>query len=162
MTDADRVDPADAGPINITRTVEARFAAIGNLAPARFELDGLPYASVEGFWQGLKFPDAATRSRVAALSGIEAKQAGDAAQPASTFLYRGATVVIGSPDHWALMERACSAKFAQDARARAALRATGSRPLTHILPVDSKTIPGAVMVQIWMRIRERLSAAGAP
>jgi predicted NAD-dependent protein-ADP-ribosyltransferase YbiA (DUF1768 family) len=68
----------------------------------------------------------------------------------------GETIATGTHAHWALMERACTAKFAQDARARRALLATGSRPLTHKVRGDSRTIPGVIMAAIWMRIRKRI------
>jgi hypothetical protein len=70
--------------------------------------------------------------------------------------YGGEDIVVGTWAHWRLMERACRAKFEQNAEARAALLATGERPLTHILPHDSKSIPGAIMADIWMRIRKSL------
>lgn len=54
------------------------------------------------------------------------------------------------------MEQACLAKFTQDEAACAALRATGEREITHVLPQDSKNIPGVVMAAIWMRVRARL------
>ena len=63
---------------------------------------------------------------------------------------------VGTRDHWCLMERACAAKFTQNEVARAALRDTGSRPLEHRLRRDSRTIPGAVMADIWMRLRAKL------
>ena len=40
------------------------------------------------------------------------------------------------------------------AAARAALLATGTRPLEHKVKVDSRTIPGIVMADIWTRIRK--------
>ena len=54
------------------------------------------------------------------------------------------------------MEAACRAKFAQNEVARAALLATGSRPLTHVVRRDSRAIPGVIMASIWMRIRSDL------
>jgi hypothetical protein len=47
-------------------------------------------------------------------------------------------------------------QFDQSAEGRAALLATGGRPLMHVVRRDSKTIPGVIMAQIWMRIRKRL------
>lgn len=149
-------DANETGPLNVVYGIAPRFAAVSNLAQAHFTLDGRPYASIEGFWQGLKFPDQADRSRLAALHGPDAKQAGDAAPPAAAFVYEGERIAMGSPAHHALMERACMAKFSQDAAARAALLATGTRTLTHVLPQDSRNIPGAVMAAIWMRVRARL------
>jgi len=147
---------SEDGPINVTRSMEPRFAAISNLAKVRFELDGHIYASVEGFWQGLKFPGETDRERLASMSGIEAKEAGDAAPKTTSFAYLGQSIAMGSPEHHVLMERACNAKFEQDARARTALLATGTRILTHVVPQDSKNIPGVVMSAIWTRIRERV------
>jgi hypothetical protein len=54
------------------------------------------------------------------------------------------------------MAAACRAKFEQNEAARRALLATGTRPLEHRVKPDSRTIPGAIMAQIWMRIRDDL------
>jgi hypothetical protein len=54
------------------------------------------------------------------------------------------------------MERACQSKFTQNDEAREALLATGRRPLQHKLRRDSKSIPGVIMADIWMRIRSKL------
>ncbi len=144
-------------PLNVGyRTADPRIRLISNLAPTPFELDGRVYASVEGFWQGLKFPSDADRRRVGALAGGEAKRAGEAAPPAESFEYEGERILFGTHGHWRLMQRACWAKFLQDDEAQAALLATAPRPLTHVMRHDSKTIPGALMADIWMRIRRRL------
>lgn len=143
-------------PINIVfDTSPERWRPISNLALTPFELDGRSYASVEGFWQGLKVDNPAERERIAALWGKEAKNAGPREWP-PTFVYEGLTYPSGAHPHWKLMRRACKAKFSQNAEARAALRATGTRPLTHKVRRDSRTIPGALMADIWMRIRAKL------
>jgi hypothetical protein len=49
------------------------------------------------------------------------------------------------------------AKFQQNDLARTALVATGNRPLVHQVRRDSKTIPGVIMAEIWMKIRETIS-----
>lgn len=144
-------------PLNVGyRSPDWRIKLISNFAPTPFELDGRTYASVEGFWQGLKFPDEADRRRIAALVAGEAKRAGEAAVPSETFEYEGQRFHPGTHAHWKLMERACWAKFSQNEDARSALLATGARPITHVMRRDSTTIPGAIMAQIWMRIRARL------
>jgi predicted NAD-dependent protein-ADP-ribosyltransferase YbiA (DUF1768 family) len=149
---------ACAEPINIhSGMADERLRVIGNFAATPFELDGLPYASVEGFWQSLKYLDEADRRRVAALHGIDAKQAGDAATPQDVVIYQGRSIPFGRPAHWAVMERACKAKFTQHATARDALLSTGTRPLQHRVRPDSVTIPGVIMADIWMRIRSRLA-----
>ncbi len=159
-------DPKPAGqsaaqppePLNITfDDAPMPLRLISNLAETSFEMDGRFYSSVEGFWQGLKFPGEDDRQRIAELSGHEAKKAGPKSEPGDRFVYDGREIVAGTVDHWALMERANLAKFEQDEDARAALLSTGSRPLVHRVPVDSRTIPGIVMADIWMRLREKLA-----
>lgn len=149
---------ADAcrAPLNITRSVEARSQAISNLAHTPFDLDGERYASIEGFWQGLKFTDPAERRRLASLFGPEAKGRGGAAGQPATVEYGGESIMAGSPEHWRLMRRACEAKFSQHKPARAALLATGQRWITHKVRGESRTIPGVVMAQIWMDLRAKL------
>ena len=143
-------------PLNIVRSIAPPFQAISNLAHTRFELDSETYASIEGFWQGLKFEDQAQRRKAAKLWGPEAKTYGDLAGQPAIFEFGGVVVAAGSPEHWELMRRACGAKFSENAEAAAALKATGQRWLTHKTRRDSRTIPGAIMAQIWMDVRARL------
>ena len=156
-------DEARRAPLNIVRSMEPRFAPISNLAHTPFTLDGEIYASVEGFWQGLKQPGPAERRTMAKLWGAEAKRRGGAIDQPAEFAYDGATIAAGCPEHWALMRAACEAKFTQHDEARIALLATGERWLTHKVRRDSRTIPGAILADIWMRIRARLrEPASAP
>ena len=144
-------------PINVVSSSRDPIAkTISNLAPTPFELDGRYYQSVESFWQGLKFPEAADRARLGATGGAQALHEGSRKGYGKTVVYEGAEIAVGTFEHWQLMERACRAKFDQNADAREALLATGSRPLVHIVRRDSRSIPGVIMAQIWMRIRERL------
>jgi predicted NAD-dependent protein-ADP-ribosyltransferase YbiA (DUF1768 family) len=146
-------------PINVTFESDERWLPISNLALTPFEMRGRRYASVEGFWQGLKFASDADRERIAALHGSEAKSAAYGQPKCDSFVYDGQTCATGGPSHHGLMLQACRAKFAQHAGAREALLATGDRPLVHRVRRDSKTIPGALMADIWMRIRARMRRA---
>jgi predicted NAD-dependent protein-ADP-ribosyltransferase YbiA (DUF1768 family) len=144
-------------PILVSSTASDESARwISNFAPTPFTLDGREYANVEAFWQGLKFETENERRKIAILSGPAAKQAGQKKGYGTSITYEGSLVVPGTPDHWDLMERACRAKFAQNATAAAALLATGLRPLAHRMRRDSRTMPGAIMSEIWTRIREDL------
>lgn len=155
-------DDARRAPLNIVRSIEPRFAPISNLARTPFMLDGQTYASVEGFWQGLKSDDPEQRRLLATLAGAEAKGRGDPLGRPPMFDYGGATIATGSPEHWALMQKACEAKFTQHHGARRALLDTGARWLTHRIRRDSRTIPGVIMADIWMKLRDRLrDEAGA-
>ena len=119
------------------------------------------YASVEGFWQGLKFEAGDERARVAALWGKPAKIAAAGMPDRRDFMYQGRTYVSGSHDHHGLMSEACQAKFSQNLEAREALLSTGNRPLVHKTRRDSKTIPGALMADIWTRVRTDLQRGAA-
>ncbi len=143
-------------PINITAEAPPPFDLISNFAHTPFVLDGTRYASVEGFWQSLRVDDAGERARIATLSGSAAKRAAGSAARRDSFIYADSTVRTGTYQHWRLMRRAVEAKFAQNEDARAALLATGTRPLTHKVRSDSRTIPGVVMAEIWMTVRRRL------
>jgi predicted NAD-dependent protein-ADP-ribosyltransferase YbiA (DUF1768 family) len=146
-------------PLNITSRAPMRLRLISNFAHTPFMLDGVGYESIEGFWQGLKFPDEADRRRLAVLHGAEARDAGYHAPASDSFVFDGQTVRIGTYDHWQLMDKACTAKFAQHAAARDALLSTRNRPLVHEVARDSKNIPGVIVAAIWTRIRERLLQA---
>jgi predicted NAD-dependent protein-ADP-ribosyltransferase YbiA (DUF1768 family) len=148
-------------PIQVSSKVaDPAIRAISNFAHTPFHLDGHDYASVEGFWQGLKFADETERRHVAGLWGKQAMLAGKEKGYGATVSYAGEEVAVGTWRHWRLMERACRAKFGQHLEARAALLATGERPLIHRVRRDSKAIPGVVMADVWMRVRSWLRAGG--
>lgn len=144
-------------PINVTsRSSDPAIQLISNFAHTPFELDGQQYGSVEAFWQGLKFPEESRRREIAPLHGQDARRAGFDAPEATTIEYRGNVVRVGTSDHWRLMAFACWAKFNQHEGAKQALLGTGERPLVHKTRQDSKNIPGAVMADLWMKVRRGL------
>jgi len=150
-------------PINVTSMSPLPIRLIANFAPTPFELDGVRYACVEAFWQSLRFP-IEERARIAAMDGAAAKRVSAKQLYGSHVIYGGKDVAVGTWDHWQLMRRACRAKFEQNEDARLALLATGQRPLIHKQRRDSRTIPGVIMAEIWMTLRESLprSRAHAP
>jgi predicted NAD-dependent protein-ADP-ribosyltransferase YbiA (DUF1768 family) len=146
-------------PVSINSTVDdPQWRLISNFAHAPFTLDGRDYANVEGFWQGLKFAPERERRRLAQMPGPAARHEGQEKGYGAQIMYEGQAIIPGTWDHWVLMEKACRAKFTQDADARAALLSTGRRPLEHRMRRDSHSIPGAIMAEIWMRIRAELAA----
>jgi predicted NAD-dependent protein-ADP-ribosyltransferase YbiA (DUF1768 family) len=147
-------------PINVwSGSRDPQIRLIANFASTPFELDDMLYASVESFWQSLRFPQA-ERARIAAFEGARAKHESDARPYGGHIIYGGAEIPVGTFGHWQLMKRACRAKFAQNEDARAALLATGIRPLEHKVRHDSRTIPGVIMADIWMAIRATLRTYG--
>lgn len=136
-----------------------RSKLLSNFAPTPFELWGIKFASVEGFWQGLKYDEGSSeQKRVFELTAYEAKKAGKTAPKRSHFSWRGKVYKVGSPEHHELLREALRAKFAQNPEARRALLATCRMELVHELPHgrDSKTIPGCKFCALLMGIREEL------
>jgi predicted NAD-dependent protein-ADP-ribosyltransferase YbiA (DUF1768 family) len=150
-------------PINVgSRCAHPAGRWISNFAEAPFTLDGRDYRTVESFWQGLKFETEAERARVAQLTGPAARKAGQQQGYGPTVTYEGRAIPVGTWEHWELMRRACAAKFTQCAEAGAALLSTGDRPLEHRMRRDSQAIPGAIMAEIWMQIRQCLREGRPP
>ncbi|MFG1378431.1 hypothetical protein [Xanthobacter autotrophicus] len=152
-------DQACREPINIVFDHADRWRPISNLAETPFVLWGQVYASVEGFWQSLKFDDEADRLRVAKLWGKDAKMAARGRSEPASFTFNDRIVIAGTAGHRRLMLEACRAKFNQHHLARECLLATGERPLMHRTRRDSATIPGVLMADIWMRVRSALRKA---
>lgn len=158
LTDLGSKEDVTREPINLTSRSPAPLDLLSNFAPTPFELDGEHYASVESFWQGLKFTTRRERRAVAELPGPAARKAGEKVGYGATVTYGDAEIVVGTWAHWQLMQRATEAKFAQHEAARAVLLGTAPRPLTHRVRRDSRTIPGVIMADIWMRLRAKLLA----
>jgi hypothetical protein len=92
-------------------------------------------ASVEGFWQGLKWPEgSAERTRAFGLWGIEAKLAGTGA-PDGNIDYCGRRVPRGKTEHHAIAENAMRAKLEQN---------------------SDVTLPKDTFLEIWGRLRDEL------
>jgi len=82
--------PQDAGPGEVIVSKRNELGLLSNLAATPFTFHGKRYASLEGFWQMMKYPESAddpravsnivwksTREQVAQLTGFEAKAAGN-------------------------------------------------------------------------------------
>lgn len=138
---------------------------LSNFAATPFTMDGWRYASVEGFWQSLKFPREKDRRRVAAMSGVQAKLEGKQAPKREEFEYQGRMIEVGSPEHHQLMRTAIKRKLRQNPKVLKLLLETGDEEITHILIgkdgrqiPDSKSIPGKVFSRILMDLRTEFRA----
>lgn len=168
--------PQDAGPGEVILSKRTELGLLSNFAPTPFTLDGETYASVEGFWQMLKYPEGPgderlrdpsvtwshTRAQVGAMSAFEAKAAGTAANENMAKLgiawvtYRGRRI-----DHrekqkgefYRLIRAAEQAKLDQNPAVAEILRKTGTlilRPDHHQAP---DAAPAMKYCEIWMEIR---------
>ena len=171
--------PQEAGPGEVILSKRTELGILSNFAPTPFTLEGETYASVEGFWQMLKYPEGPederlldpsvvwphTRAEVARMSGFEAKAAGTAANENMKKLglrwvtYQGRRMDYrenAKGDFYQLIRSAMQAKLDQNPEVREILRKTGQlnlRPDHHQGPDAS---PAMKYYEIWMELREQL------
>ena len=154
--------------INVASNSENPTEAIlSNLANTPFELDGKTYASVEAFWQWLKFSNEEERMKISGMFWIASKKIGDAGDNREGhFEYLWRQYVVGSMEHHELMYRAIRAKLEQNPETLKLLLETGDAPIIHEprkkdgTPYpDSTTIPATVFSWMLMRLRDELSPA---
>src|SRR6185369_1979483 len=83
--------PQEAKPGEVILSKRHELGVLSNFAPTPFTFRGKRYASLEGFWQAMKYPEDAddprakfaglkwafTRAQVEQLTAFEAKRAGD-------------------------------------------------------------------------------------
>jgi len=162
-------------PVNVI--FDGEFPLLSNLAETPFTLDAEQYSSVEAFVQAIKLeesgPKAAKRRRIMLLSGYQAQRAGRnpnreirrrlaAGQEANVY-HGGRTIAYRSRIHSALIRRAIEAKFDQSPDARAALIATGKRPLVHSPPKkqhSQTSLPAEEFCRMLTEIRESIRKRG--
>lgn len=140
--------PQEAGPGEVILSKRNELGLLSNFAATPFTFRGKRYASLEGFWQMMKYPDGAndsranfpglqwkyTREQVSELTSFEAKSAGTLADQnmkkmgitwvsfaRQQFEYRPA--VPG--EHYLLIMAATREKVRQNANVRRILLATG-------------------------------------
>ena len=168
--------PQEAGPGEVILSKRTELGILSNFAPTPFTLDGETYASVEGFWQMLKYPEGPgderlrdpavewpfTRRQVAALSAFEAKAAGSAANENMEKLgiawvtYNGQRI-----DHrekkkgefYRLIRRAEQAKLEQNPKVAEILRKTGTLRLLPDHHQAPDSAPAMKYDEIWMELR---------
>ena len=145
-----------------SRSSDWRARRLSNFSDDDVVLDEVKVASVEGFIQGIKFPEGdPRRSQAFTATGFEAKRLGKGSLRSFVW-WKGQQIVFGSSEHHHLIERAIRAKFDQNSVARAALIATDSLRLTHDLghPESPHTsLPSRVFCDILTRIRQELLGA---
>ncbi|MBP7415716.1 MAG: NADAR family protein [Pyrinomonadaceae bacterium] len=170
---------AKAGEVILSKRNE--LGILSNFAATPFELYGKRYASVEGFWQMMLYPEGPdderakdkrvtwkyTREQVAQMTAFEAKSAGTLAEEnmktlgidwvtfdGKRFPYRSAT----PGEHYKLILAAMRAKANQNPEVKRILLATGDLILKPDHHGEPNPPPEWKYYEIWMQIRKELTA----
>ena len=173
--------PQAAKPGEVILSKRNELGILSNFAATPFTYRGLRYASVEGFWQMMLYPEgpddprakapriawAHTREEVAQMTAFEAKNAGAAAEKMMQRMgidwvtFQGRRMKYRSMEkgeHYRLIVEAMRAKLEQNPKVREILLATGELILRpdHIQEADAP--PEWQYFRIWMDIRSELQA----
>jgi predicted NAD-dependent protein-ADP-ribosyltransferase YbiA (DUF1768 family) len=171
--------PQEAGPGEVILSKRHELGLLSNFASTPFVFRGKRYASLEGFWQMMKYPEGPddprakspavewkyTRAQVANMVSFAAKRAGDLGEAnmkimgiswvsfeGTHFEYRPAK----PGEHYRLIVAAMWEKVKQNPEVKKVLLATGDL----ILKPDHHQEPDAPAAwryfEIWMQIRSEL------
>ncbi len=136
-----------------------RGVALSNFVLSPFTFDGRLFASIEGFIQGIKFPESdARRERAFILSGWDAKNLGGEADLKGVY-WNGDCLAYGSAQHHQLIEAAIRTRILQSEGLRQALLSTQGLQLVHEtgFPDSPNTsLPTPVFCRIMNEIRQEL------
>lgn len=169
--------PQDAKPGEVILSKRTELGIFSNFGATPFTLDGKTYASVEGLWQSLKYPDPLypdvrnqitewpyTRAQVEAMVGFEAKGAGSLAsnifkkyklKNVSYFdhFFDYVDYAAGSEYHLGIIKRALRAKLDQNPGLWTLLMKTGCLILKPDHKADENDPPSYHYYKIYMELR---------
>jgi predicted NAD-dependent protein-ADP-ribosyltransferase YbiA (DUF1768 family) len=151
-------------PLNVwSRSAEAIGQLMSNFAHTPFELDGVVYASIEGFYVSLLFLDPARRLKLARLYGLVVSRMGKKSKIKRDKLktcYAGEWFDLGSEAHLGLVKRALRAKLQAHPDIARAFVATVPRPIVHEIghpdPPDAE-FPAPVFCRLLSELRDEFS-----
>lgn len=172
---------AKSGEVILSKRNE--LGILSNFAPTPFTLYGKRYASIEGFWQVMHYPEkrvdgrrdprrklskkewSHTRDEVSAMVAFDAKRAGDVGEKNAKKLgidwvsFEGKSFPYRSAmpgEHARLIREAMVAKLEQNAEVRRILIATGDLILRPDHHGEVNPPPEWLYYVIWMDLRARL------
>jgi hypothetical protein len=174
--------PHEAGPGEVVLSKRNELGLLSNFAATPFVVRGKRYASVEGFWQMMLYPEGPadpraqaagvtwphTRGAVAQMVAFDAKKAGQHAEENMKKLgvdwvsFEGRRFPYRSREkgeHYALVLEAMRAKVTQNDEVRRVLLATGDLVLRPDHHPEPDAPPEWRYFEIWMEIRAELRAA---
>ena len=171
--------PQAAKPGQVILSKRNELGILSNFAPTPFVYRGKKYASVEGFWQMMLYPEgpddprakapgihwAHSRDEVGQMTAWDAKNAGDAGEANMKKLgidwvtFEGAMIPYWSKnkgEHYRIIVEAMRAKLEQNPKVREILLSTGD--LTLLPDHYQETDPPAewFYFNIWMDLRAEL------
>jgi hypothetical protein len=177
--------PQEAKPGEVILSKRNELGILSNFAATPFELARKRYASVEGFWQMMLYPEGPdderakdkrvtwkyTREQVAQMTAFEAKSAGTLAEEnmktlgidwvtyqGKRFPYRATTSGgLREPgEHYRLIVAAMRAKLEQNPEVKRILAATGDLILKPDHHGEENPPPEWKYNEIWMQLRSEM------
>jgi len=171
--------PQAAKPGQVILSKRNELGILSNFAATPFTVHDTRYASVEGFWQMMLYPEGPndpralatfltwphTRAAVAQMTAFEAKAAGDIGEENMGKLgidwvtFEGRRMPYRSMtkgEHYRLIVEAMRAKLAQNPKVREVLLSTGNLTLLPDHIQETGAPPEWAYFTIWMQIRTEL------
>src|SRR5262245_28036247 len=171
--------PQEAGPGEVILSKRHELGLLSNFAPTPFTFRGRRYASLEGFWQMMLYPEDAkdpratypglrwnyTREQVAGMTSFEAKKAGDLAEENMRQMHIGwvgfegrhLEYRSGTPgEHYRLIVAATREKVRQNPDVQRVLLSTGGLVLRPDHHQEPDAPPEWRYFEILTQIREEL------
>lgn len=177
--------PQAAKPGEVILSKRNELGILSNFAPTPFRLYGKRYASVEGFWQMMLYPEGPddaraqfpgitwlpTREDVAQMTAFDAKNAGDLGEQnmqkmgidwvtldGKRIKYRS----MEKGEHYRIVVAAMRAKLEQNPKVKEILLSTGSLVLLPDHYQEENPPAEWRYFQIWMDLRSEIKAAPVP
>lgn len=168
--------PQEAKEGEVILTKKNELGLLSNFAPTPFVLDGKRYASIEGFWQMMYYPEGKnderaklngwqySRDQVAQMSAFPAKTAGKLAKELCDknkidwVTYKGEKIypLKDKDKHYKLIKSAMLAKAKQNPYVKELLLKTGDLILRADHKQSENDPPAWHYEKIWMEIRSEL------
>jgi hypothetical protein len=148
-------------PLNIwSKSDEEIGRLMSNFAHTPFVLDGIFYASIEGFYAALLIQNnTARQAKVRQMWGIRAKHEIPKTKP-QVLRYNGESFQLGSQEHIGLIKRAIGAKLEAHLEIATAFIATRPRPIAHETgypPAPDAEFPREVFCKVLEELREEFA-----
>ncbi|MDQ6631417.1 MAG: hypothetical protein M3Y82_06625 [Verrucomicrobiota bacterium] len=171
--------PQEAGPGEVILSKRHELGLLSNFAATPFAFRGKRYASIEGFWQMMKYPENAddprakfsgvewkfTRDQVAQMTSFDAKKAGTLAEQNMKLMgidwvsFAGKRFPYRTPirgEHFRLIEAATREKVRQNPEVKRVLLATGNLILKPDHHQEPNAPPAWRYYEILTQIRSEL------